>query len=101
MVSPHSELVLTTSLWSIMQPQFCLFLTSNAELSLRSSKNVWNCLCNIPTVLNCDYIAGFDGFNNDNLDVGGTQFAEDFDNNANQINFKTPGSTTSQFNGEL
>jgi len=52
-------------------------------------------------VLNCDYIAGFDGFNNDNFDVGGNQLAADFDNNADQINFKTPGSTTSQINGEL
>jgi len=41
-----------------------------------------------------------DAGNNDNLDFGGNQLAADFDNNANQINFKTPGSTTSQFNGE-
>ncbi len=45
--------------------------------------------------------AGADVFNNGNFDFGGNQLAADFDNNANQVNFKTPGSTTSQFNGEL
>ena len=52
-------------------------------------------------MLTCDYVAGADVLNNDNFDVGGTQVAADFDNNANQVNFKTLGSTTSQFNGEL
>ncbi len=52
-------------------------------------------------MLNCVYVAGFDVLNNDNLDFGGNQLAADFDNNADQINFATPGSTTSQFNGEL
>ena len=80
------------------------------RLSLHSSKNVCDCLFHVPTVLTCGCVAGFDGFNNNNVDFGGSQLAADFDNKANQVNvktpgsttsqFKTPGSTTSQFNGE-
>ena len=71
------------------------------RLSLHSSKTVCDCLFHVPTVLTCGCVAGFDGFNNNNADFGGNQLAADFGNKANQVNVvKTPGSTTSQFNGE-
>ena len=100
MVSPHSELVLTTSLWSIMQPQFHMFLTSSAETESAQQQKRLELPVPYTRVLTCAYVAGLDALNNDNFDFGGSQLAADFDNNADQINFKTPGSTTSQFNGE-
>ena len=48
------------------------------------------------------HAAGLDAGNNDNVDVFGNQQAVDAFNTADQVNFeKFPGSTTSQFNGEL
>ena len=51
-------------------------------------------------------VAGVDAANNNNVNVGkpsvgGTQWAADVGNTADQANFAHPGSTTRQFNGEL
>ena len=46
------------------------------------------------------HAADFDGFNNDNLDVGGDQFGVDTDNTADQVNLAS-GLGGTQINGEL
>ena len=46
------------------------------------------------------HVADFDGFNNDNLDVGGNQFGVDADNTADQVNLAS-GLGGTQINGEL